>query len=202
MPFIGYTTGIPDENNDPSADQPNMKINTDAINQILGVDLYSFNDNNGGNHQKSTYVAQNPGPSSVSGKIVQYGAIPSGSSSTELFINRDGVPASIQLTNGTTVKANVVTIGVNTFTSYQSFLPGGILIKSGVITKPTGSGSVTVTYASIGLTNFTAAVVPSVTLSSNAANSTVNVFSSTDTGFVILRSDNFITSIYWTAIGY
>lgn len=47
-----YTNNIPDSNNDPSVDQPNMKVNTNSIDSLLDVDHISFNDNNGGIHRQ------------------------------------------------------------------------------------------------------------------------------------------------------
>jgi hypothetical protein len=59
MPNVTYNLGIPDENNNPSVDQPDMKINTDAVDEILLVDHYGFNLDNGGFHKKVTIPLRN-----------------------------------------------------------------------------------------------------------------------------------------------
>lgn len=56
---IPYTTNIPFANNDPSVDQPNMKINTNSIDQILNVDHVSFNTAGGGRHEQVTFDSNN-----------------------------------------------------------------------------------------------------------------------------------------------
>jgi len=50
MPGITYNLNIPLATNNPSVDQPNMKINTNAIDSLLQVDHISFNTTNGGQH--------------------------------------------------------------------------------------------------------------------------------------------------------
>ena len=50
-----YTVGIPDAPNDPSADQPNMKVNNDSNDGIWKIDHYGFRNNNGGYHKQTTY---------------------------------------------------------------------------------------------------------------------------------------------------
>lgn len=47
---LTYTTGIPDTPNNPSNDQPNMKVNTNSINSLIQIDHHGFNDNLGGYH--------------------------------------------------------------------------------------------------------------------------------------------------------
>ncbi len=50
MPNFTYTIGIPDSPDNPSNDQPNMKINNDSNNSIWGIDHIGFNSNNSGYH--------------------------------------------------------------------------------------------------------------------------------------------------------
>ncbi len=58
MPFYPFNTAIPDTNNDPGDDQPDMKNNNISLNGLLSEDHYSFNDINGGYHKFGTFVAQ------------------------------------------------------------------------------------------------------------------------------------------------
>lgn len=52
-----FNTGIPATNNNPSADQPIMQANNAATSSILAVDHITFNNADGGKHQKITYVS-------------------------------------------------------------------------------------------------------------------------------------------------
>lgn len=55
MPLITYSRDIPDPPNNPSADQPDMKINNNHIDDIIDVDHFSFNDTNfSGIHKQVT----------------------------------------------------------------------------------------------------------------------------------------------------
>jgi len=62
MPNYTFTRNLPATGNDPSVDQPVMTVNTNSTDSILDEDLFGFNDNNGGYHQKSTYVVQGSDP--------------------------------------------------------------------------------------------------------------------------------------------
>lgn len=72
MPGITYNLDIPLATNNPSVDQPNMKINTNAIDTILAVDHISFNTTNGGQHEQvtlpNTHVSD-PSPTGVGSEI-------------------------------------------------------------------------------------------------------------------------------------
>lgn len=125
MPNYTYTRGIPNGPNNPSADQPIMQTNANSTDSILDIDLYGFNDNNGGLHQKSTYVVQgsDPVPVNTDGSqgIVYSKAV---SGIAEIFINRYGSATPVQLTNG------AVSITNNGYT----FLPGGLILQWGTVT--------------------------------------------------------------------
>lgn len=59
---LTYNIDIPATPNNPSNDQPKMKINTNSISNWVKVDHFGFGDNNGGYH---TIIHQNAGVSSV-----------------------------------------------------------------------------------------------------------------------------------------
>ena len=152
MPYYSYNTNIPDGPNNPSADQPLMKQNTNSIDQILDVDLYGFGDNNGGYHQKSTYVDQTgSAPIAVAGTDIVFAQL--ANSLLELYMQRPAGSA-VQLTSGTVayVAGPVAGTGITYSKSGQSFIPGGFQVKFGkaLITGSTA----TVVYTTIGLTNF------------------------------------------------
>lgn len=54
---FSYNNGVPATANDPSVDQPDMLLNTQAINGISDVDHIGFNAANGGMHRQVTYPA-------------------------------------------------------------------------------------------------------------------------------------------------
>ena len=55
---ITYTTNIPLASNNPSNDQPNMQVNTNAINSWVQIDHVGFNASNGGEHKQVTFPAE------------------------------------------------------------------------------------------------------------------------------------------------
>lgn len=70
---LTYTTGIPDAPNNPSNDQPIMKVNNDSNNTIWTIDHFGFNDNQGGYHKVIHQPNQtvNPPPISIPAPINQ-----------------------------------------------------------------------------------------------------------------------------------
>lgn len=57
--MVAYTRDIPLDSDNPSTDQPNMKQNTNGIDDILAVDHVSFNLANGGQHLQVTFQGNN-----------------------------------------------------------------------------------------------------------------------------------------------
>lgn len=100
---------------------------------------------NNGKHKKSTYFAQAADPTTVANEAALYtktlGVL------SELFLRRDSNGTIIQMTSRNPV------IGAG-FTSFgQSFLPGGLEVKWGIIAlAPLATGSVT--FSGVGLTAF------------------------------------------------
>ena len=132
MPNYTYTRDIPNGPNNPSADQPIMQTNANSTDSILDIDLYGFNDNNGGFHQKSTYVVQgsDPVPLNTDGaQGIVYTKTVSGIA--ELFINRFGSATPIQLTKG----------AISASASGYTFLPGGIIIQWGTASASSGGST-------------------------------------------------------------
>jgi|SRR6185436_17180393 len=64
---LNYTTGIPDTPNNPSNDQPPMKINTNSISSIIQIDHHGFKDNLGGYHTIIHQDAQVTDPANIPG---------------------------------------------------------------------------------------------------------------------------------------
>lgn len=55
MTNFEFNTGVPNEDNNPSVDQPDMLINTNSENSIWTIDHISYNSNNGGNHLQTGF---------------------------------------------------------------------------------------------------------------------------------------------------
>lgn len=92
MPLISYTRSIPDAPNDPSVDQPSMKINTNSTDDILNVDHYSFNQNEGGNHKQVTFANKNVPGAQTDPVSVLYTNSGTASSVADLFFrNQNGI---------------------------------------------------------------------------------------------------------------
>ena len=128
-----YSGGIPLSTNNPSADQPNMKVNTDSIASILSVDMVGFNVSGGGYHNKITYVDQGASPpSGVAGTDILYARTIS--SVIELLLQRP-TGSAIQMTRGTPSSAN----------PGYTFLPGGMIMQWSLLTIG-GGGSVVFTF--------------------------------------------------------
>jgi len=121
MPTFIYTLGRPAGNLAPASQRPDMQTNNDSTAGIVDVDLVGFNNINGGYHKKSTYVAQGMDPGSSINQAVEYSKVVA--SSTELFLQRDGVASTIQLTRG------IPSVAANGYT----FLPGGLLLQWGSV---------------------------------------------------------------------
>lgn len=196
MPNYTYNSNIPAATDNPSTSQGQMQTNCNSVESILDVDLIGFGDNDGGYHQKSTYVVQGSDPGSASGQVVEYSK--TANSSSELFIQRDNVSTVIQMTSGLANAGTTAPFG-------QSFLPGGFQIKWGVLT-PVVSGANAITYVGVGLSNFPTNTV-NISLSVGKSGSTPAANYGSDslalTGFTAYYSGSVTgVSIYWTAIGY
>lgn len=78
MPLSIYNRDIPDGPNNPSVDQPKMKTNTNSIDNLIGVDHFSFNDANGGLHKQVNMITEASPP--LLGNLVLYTKIAGGQS--------------------------------------------------------------------------------------------------------------------------
>lgn len=134
MPSYTYNNDIPDGPNNPSVDQPKMKVNTQSIASILGgdpsVDMIGFGDVNGGWHRKITYVDQGSDATSAAGQYVAYSkfvtsSVPAFTNQSELFLKKDGNATLVQLTAGYP----------NVSQSGHTYLPGGIILQWAYVTS-------------------------------------------------------------------
>ena len=111
-----YTTDIPDGPNNPSNDQPDMKINTNSIDSIIAVDHVGFNTPKGGFHKQVKFTANQAAPGFGTGVGDIYANTASGNS-WPFWENALG---SFQLAGNQTASSNGRVV-----------IPGGIILQWG-----------------------------------------------------------------------
>jgi len=199
MSFLTYTQGIPNTPNNPSNDQPIMKVNNDSNFAIWPIDHYGFNDNNGGKH-KYIRIPTNAAPASTGLQEI-------------LLLNAAGGtgPGGFQLHYlgpNKLVPGNLVQLTRNEkpVNSGQGFswLPGGLLIQWGIVNNPGFTGNV------VFPTPFTAPTPPySIVMTMITATVTATpivvikqTVPPTNVSFTYTCNDNTASnSFYWMAIG-
>lgn len=208
MSFLVYKKLIPDAPNNPSNDQPDMKINNDSASDIWDVDHFGFNNNFGGFHAKTTYVNRTTVPTPAAGQIALFSIAGSASSElnsikdanagtqTVLITSKIGAPSAE--INGSTYLPGPK-IGVGTFNG------GGILLFWGTV-NVLASGTGTPVSFNPAFPNQCFNVV--LTMINNQGNSPsanslfVKSGSVTPSGFTIINtSSSSAQQAYWQAIG-
>jgi len=189
-----YNNGVPDGPDNPSDDQPDMKINTQSIDSIIAIDHIGFNTNGSGIHKQVTLLNQGA-PGLGDGNGVMYANIVNGNSWP---IWQNALGSTVMVSSATN----------NSSLGYVS-LPGGILIQWG---KQAGSSANTIpvsfplqfTLASVPTNAYSVQVIPERAASSPGNDfSTVLVTGSvTSSGFTIGNvGSHTIVNWYWIAIG-
>ena len=185
MPLIAYTDNIPVAGNNPSVDQPSMTINTNAIDTIIGIDHFSFNNNSGGSHKQVTLTNESA-PGLGDGNGVLYANLQN-SQSWPFWQNALG---SFQMMGAQSIVAK----------GYAT-LPGGLIIQWGPL-----SGMVSGTNnASFGIafptTVFAILLQPIRISTSNADTLYVKTGSVTLSTFQIVNTSSSIPTGYFFAVG-
>jgi len=142
MANFTYSRDIPDANNNPSVDQPPMKVNTNSLDDLIGVDHINFNENDGGYHtiihQKAQVAdpAPIPGPPQV-GQVYVKSYTP----------DTTGAVADTQLYSQTAL-GGVSQLTGNNAQNDGWVWSGGLLYQWGRVSQAFGSGITTgtVTY--------------------------------------------------------
>lgn len=193
MPLYVFDNSVPATNDNPSDDQPDMLVNNQSTNDIIGTDHITFNMNNGGQHKAITF-----------NQDASYAPVSFPVSPPQLFtsIGAGGIPQLVYYSGTAAQSSNQYTLAPNGST----FLMAGFIIKWGVATVPAGLTG-PITFASLGLANFpnncynvtanvhTSSVTPSTkTLTVQTRNFTVSQFT------IDLSATN-ITTINFLAIG-
>jgi len=189
---FAYNINIPDAPNNPSNDQPNMKINTNSISSLIGVDHVGFNTNGSGIHKQVTFQHEN-NPGLGDGNAVLFATNPAGfltDPAWPYWNNSTGTP--VQMLSGIPISG---ALG-------KTFLPGGIILQWGSI-----SGAPIPNNTLVAFTTPFPLNVFSITLgaASNSTNDkTINILTgsvSTSNFRLITSGSSAFQTVYWMAIG-
>jgi hypothetical protein len=207
---ITYNLNIPASGNNPSDDQPLMDVNTNAVNTILAVNHYSFNETNGGKHFQVDMPTQGAEPTPASGVLSGEGCFITNTvtaGTTEEFYQADGQTDLYQITR--TNHAFFSLFGDNTnnynsvgadFTGGWTFLPGGLLLQYGFVNDPEEEDFDTVQFPVTFTTGCFSITTTAVRSSTNV--DTIYIKSVSASSFQYFNtSDGGITGFYWIAIG-
>ena len=126
MPNFNYTRNIPFSTHNPSVDQPDMQTNTNSTDDLIEVNHYSFNDNNGGYHKPVNIVNSVSTPVNPAGVGSTLYSVGDNLAFTNPTLSTAGpgmTPVGIQLTKYEAPPVDLV--------RGSSFLPGGIVIQWG-----------------------------------------------------------------------
>ncbi len=158
MTNVPYNFNIPDADNDPSDDQPKMKVNTNAINTLFEVNHYGFKNDFGGLHQKVTFPANIDSVPHIDPSSEIFTATGTQSTKSEAFYRNENGTFPISLvkacaaiemrqTSGKATTTNdfnvvdvdVVVLGINA--TYTVNLTPGVVIGTDVLIFANRSGS-------------------------------------------------------------
>ena len=197
-----YFLGIPAAPNNPSNDQPKMLANTNSINNIIGVDHFTFSGINPGKHT----VIHTPIPQTVSpgtGTLEwAYYTKQLTSGAVETFWQRPNIApggADIQMSTNVTPTATA-----NGYT----FIPGGLIIQWGFINSTASSFTdLKFITANVNFPNncFSVFTQPYGSGTVPGSQATIDIRKSTvsTTGFqwAFITNSTEYTGFYWWAIG-
>lgn len=189
MPNLPYTRDIPHSTHNPSSDQPIMEVNNNSNDTLWAVDHFGFNDNNGGLHKQVHLKNQSaPGIGTVDG--VLYSNVNPANSWPFWQNSLGSFPLITQPT-------------INAFDG-SATLPGGIILKWGVVSASSGNGVVTfVTPFPTGLYNVQLTIVNSNIATNHAGAIYVLTGSTSAAGFTWRMADpaSATAGFLWFAIG-
>lgn len=191
---ISYNRDIPDAPNNPSNDQPLMKANTDAIDDLLAVDHISFNVGaglNSGNHNVIHFNNQSVDPIDLLGLGELYTKTDTKTNDNQLYY-RSGNDVIYQMTGLKQITSSI--------SGFMLLAGGNLLLQYGQDTQATAvSGSFTFARP------FTTLYTIVTGLQTPAGNVTpIIITSSTNTGFNWRVGSNGIgvgVTVYYIALG-
>lgn len=190
---ISYNINIPNGPNSPSADQPLMQSNTNAINQLINVDHYSFRTSS------STPGANSGTHKQVSLKNESAPGIPSGSNGV-LFANLANGQSYPFWQNGagTFPLFGQNSIAANGYTT----LPGGVIFQWGSIIGAPISNGASVTFPLTFPGSLFSITLGPASNSTNDKTISITTGSQSTSGFTVKTSgSSLFQTLYWMAIG-
>lgn len=176
-----YTNNIPQSTDDPTASQPLILANFQAIATVVNKNHVDFNDSDEGKHKFLQMPEQSSAPTTAANEGGLY--TKESNSITELYFRRESDGTEIQLTDG----------DPSTGASGYTFLPGGLLLQWG-----TGSGSTLGTSVSFS-TSFSTVYQAVGSVITTTSNQAVSISSVSNSGFTAKTNGN--TTISYFAIG-
>jgi len=192
MTTFNYTPDIPDAQHDPSVDQPDMKINTNSIKNLIAVDHITFQAQNGGEH-KSIHFNQDaiytPTPPLTTPQLFTKSSGP--------IVPAVDLPQLFYYIGNTSQSSGQYSNNTN----FGTYLLGGLILKGGSITMT--SNLQTFTYSTLvpalqPFPNQTLAVF--LTPASTATTTQGRVVAVTSTSFDVRDTTGHV--FYFLAIGY
>ena len=212
---ISYTRDIPDGPHNPSVDQPPMKLNTNAIDDILAVNHFNFNVANGCKHK---FVEMRDSVTIPAGLTTGEGTIYARTSvvnpGLNLFYTNSNSGNEYRLTtvndanyatfSGNTNYAGPPVTPVPTLTGGWTFLPGGLYLQYGIATSANLATNFQVNFP-VAFVSFVASITITP-LRPNTNDKGAAIFDGaggvTLTGFQLqISSADRPSSMYWMAIG-
>jgi hypothetical protein len=92
MSIFDYTRDIPDAPNNPSNDQPKMKINNNSVEDLIAVDHVTFRASPGGTHKQTTFSTKNTPGAQLDPQSVLYTASGTAVTIADMFYrNQNGI---------------------------------------------------------------------------------------------------------------
>src|SRR6266404_5354830 len=206
MTLFPYTDNIPFATNSPSADQPNMLVNTNSIDNLIGVDHVGFNTAKGGYHSDIHFNTQLADPAAVPTigqlytKTVTFNAV----TNAGLFYE-NGAGVVTQIVGPANTNPILPPVGTNAVANGYTVLPGGIILQWGTSNMVAGATSNTPVVFPIPFpTNVFIVIAEPI---SNGLSATVGLTYATKqpailTGFNFLcQNPNTVSQFDWFAIG-
>ncbi len=188
MATFPYNLNIPDADNNPSEDQPDMQENTNSINQLINVDHFSFSQmDDDGEHRQVTLPIRGGGSGTIpTGRIAAEGTLytKTGSGETQLFYTPDASTNEYQLTR--CITGNFATFAING--NGWTFLPGGMLLKYGLV-PAVGDTFSNFPAPGPAFTNIPTCIILTVTSTSTSTNAGAIWKNASTTGFDIRLTD-------------
>ena len=178
---LTYTRDIPDPPSSPSVDVPNMKVNTNSIDDIWRKDHFSFSSATAGLHNRVQLVeigtALPAGLANV-GSGTLFTKVTANPFEGNLYFYRIGAGAAIQMTGpGSPLAAG------NGYT----FLPGGFLMQWGTVPAGIVVGNNPISFNITFPNNVYNIMISTINGAANIV-LTINPAGSTTSGFVVVSN--------------